>query len=112
MKNKKTAIIIAAAVFVLAAAMIIWIAASGKKAPQTVDEPTGTSETGKPAAGSDPTEPTVTDDPAATDDPDATPGPDTTGSPASTEDPEGATAIDDGGDIIITIPDDQGSGGL
>ena len=102
MKKNKTLIWVLVIVLLVAAAAIIW-KVTQKNNPEPVTPPTEDVTPADPTDTTDPTDPTDPVEPADPTDPDAD-------EPGSED--EGAGLIEDGGDIVIVIPDDQGSGGL
>ena len=116
MKNKKTVIWIVLLAVVLAAALLIW-KSCGSKDPQAPDNRT---ENAEPADNTENTDNTAPADNAENaENSENTENAENAENAENTEPNEngesgegGASIIEDGGDLVIVIPDDQGSGGL
>lgn len=116
MKNKKTVIWIVLLAVVLAAALLIW-KSCGSKDPEAPDNRT---ENAEPADNTENTD--NTDNTAPADNTENTENGENTENAENAENTEpnengesgegSASIIEDGGDLVIVIPDDQGSGGL
>lgn len=105
--------------FILIAALILLLCFAGCGKGNTPVQPTeapGVSDEPENAL----TEAPITESvPGETEQPDETAAPEQTEDAAATDDPEstenteeGASLIEDGGEIVITVPSGQGSGGL
>ena len=110
-RNRFTAVLTFAVCLIVIVSMAVSACRKQPSSGDSTAEPAADNNTPIPTVELTP-EPEATDGPVETATPVVTPEPtiELTEGPATTDD--GPTLIDNGGDIVIEIPTDQGSGGL